>query len=505
MNQKEEQHIFPDYGGLFEYVSEKYGENYTFEDIDNAVREKEYKGNEWMYDTFAFYILETVTADFYRYEDPTAFKDDPLIQTLKYYADAQDSSYYRAVLAFYNGEYKQCIDQLKKHIKEGDKSDEPYDELVIAEDYLAVFKNGFQGFWDELAAIFKEVNSVPYMNDLLNAIKLFYESDDSDEVKDALITVGRNIPDGYLVNEMLGICYAQDKMWKNAAAYYAAVPERAVLYYDTLYFNTAYAASKCRDLDRAIKYYEFCLEINKYYPYAMNNYGYELIRDKRLDDAKKIFEELLSDEELQKANGLSYIVNNYARVLLLLKLFDEAKDFANNSPRKIAKDILQRIERCDNTTDDRDDTAENEEQGPRKKGGKKQSQFSTEKLLEDELEARLIHGDDVFGPKLKIYDHEDDLYGRQYVIPVGRLDLLCEDSEGNYWIIELKKDSGYDDAFAQTMEYIRWFEENKAKDNGKKVYGIICLNGPDEELVEKVRKEPRIKLFEYTISYNEIV
>jgi len=38
-------------------------------------------------------------------------------------------------------------------------------------------------------------------------------------------------------------------------------------------------------------------------------------------------------------------------------------------------------------------------------------------------------------------------YGRQFIIPIGRLDLLCEDEEGNLYIIELKKDSGYDDAF----------------------------------------------------------
>lgn len=69
----------------------------------------------------------------------------------------------------------------------------------------------------------------------------------------------------------------------------------------------------------------------------------------------------------------------------------------------------------------------------------------------------------------------------------------------------MKKDSGYDDAFTQTMEYIKWYEENKAKDCGKKVFGIICLNGPDKELIEKVRNEPRIKLFEYAISYKEII
>lgn len=84
-----------------------------------------------------------------------------------------------------------------------------------------------------------------------------------------------------------------------------------------------------------------------------------------------------------------------------------------------------------------------------------------------------------------------------------RLDLLCEDENDNFVIIELKKDSGYDDAFVQLSEYIKWFDENKVKDN-QKTYGIICLNNPSEDLIQQVKANDRIKLFEYKISYTEI-
>ena len=107
----------------------------------------------------------------------------------------------------------------------------------------------------------------------------------------------------------------------------------------------------------------------------------------------------------------------------------------------------------------------------------------------------------VFGKKLKIY-RRHGVYGRQYIIPIGRLDLLAEDREGSLYIIELKKDSGYDDAYGQIVPYLDWFEKHH---KGVKVYGIICLNRPDRKLVEKVRRDPRIRLFNYTISYDEIV
>lgn len=72
--------------------------------------------------------------------------------------------------------------------------------------------------------------------------------------------------------------------------------------------------------------------------------------------------------------------------------------------------------------------------------GIKRQQFSNEKLLENELTARIESDMSVFGMNLKEYKRKGE-YGRQYIIPVGRLDLLCEDNQGNLYVVELKKDS----------------------------------------------------------------
>ena len=52
--------------------------------------------------------------------------------------------------------------------------------------------------------------------------------------------------------------------------------------------------------------------------------------------------------------------------------------------------------------------------------------------------SKIESGFPVFGKKLKIYMRKGE-YGRQYIIPIGRLDLLCEDNEGELYIIELKR------------------------------------------------------------------
>lgn len=132
----------------------------------------------------------------------------------------------------------------------------------------------------------------------------------------------------------------------------------------------------------------------------------------------------------------------------------------------------------------------------------KHRQFSKEKLLEEELTARIESGMQVFGKHLKVYKRKGE-YGRQYNIPVGRLDLLCEDANGNLYVVELKKDSGYDDVYEQITQYLAWFEQSE-KFKGKKVYGIICLNHPAQELLSKVHADKRIRIFEYQISYTEL-
>lgn len=78
---------------------------------------------------------------------------------------------------------------------------------------------------------------------------------------------------------------------------------------------------------------------------------------------------------------------------------------------------------------------------------------------------------------------------------------MCEDDNGELYIIELKKDSGYDDAYKQTLEYLEWFEKNWT--DYKKVWGIICLNNPTKELLDKVHSDNRMKIYEYMISYVE--
>ena len=107
----------------------------------------------------------------------------------------------------------------------------------------------------------------------------------------------------------------------------------------------------------------------------------------------------------------------------------------------------------------------------------------------------------MFGKQLHLYRRNGE-YGRQYVIPIGRLDLFCEDADGNLYVIELKKDGGYGDAYAQLAADVDWFQKSK-QFSKHSVSGILCVNHPSPQLLQKVHTDARMRLYEYQISYTE--
>ena len=267
----------------------------------------------------------------------------------------------------------------------------------------------------------------------------------------------------------------------------------------------AWSYGKLKNYREEEKYYRKSIEIAPDMEFSFNNLGYCLYKQKKYREALDVFKQCLDE-----GKDLFYAGTNYVRVLIALGRNADAKKFIKADRYKVSKSMKDKVAKLDNHNarlkkDVPVDTSEiDDTEGIEKAAidmGVKREQFSNEKLLEDELTARIENGVPVFGLNLKVYKRKGE-YGRQYIIPVGRLDLLCEDNAGNLYVIEIKKDSGYDDAYKQTAEYLDRFEKSP-KFKGKKVYGIICLNNPTKELIDKVHADNRMKLFEYQISYTE--
>lgn len=351
--------------------------------------------------------------------------------------------------------------------------------------YLASpLKDGFPGMWTKIGKMIEKIDAQPGLVEMCHAMEVICYSKDNNEIIDALTKVLMANSEVHLANQLLGYTYYNAKMWKNAIAQFEQfldVEDRFSLFYrDQIYFWLAWAYGKTKNYIDEERCFRKSLEILPNGEHALNNLGYCLYKQKRYDEAQEIFQRCIDE-----GRDGAYPVKNLERTLLAKKKLAQAtgEDLFGDEP------IFE------------DEEAREEPQTTRPSTNN--NQFSSEKLLEDELILRLERGSDVFGIPLRVYERKG-AYGRQFIIPAGRLDILAVDDDENLYVIEVKKDSGYDDAYAQTLRYIEWLEENMVKD-GQTVQGIICLNNPDPGLVDKVRANAKVRLFEYKIFYEEVI
>lgn len=218
------------------------------------------------------------------------------------------------------------------------------------------------------------------------------------------------------------------------------------------------------------EYYRKSLEALPVGENTLNNLGYSLYKQRKFKEAQSVFEDCL-----RQNRDVRYAANNLVRTLLAQGKKGEAQRVIQEHERFVSKDLKRRAEKPVGKVKNAvpEPAVTDVEAETIVDIGVKKQQFSSEKLLEDELVQRMEIGIPVFGMPLRIYQKRG-VYGRQFVLRNGRLDILGIDTAGDLYVIELKKDSGYDDAYAQTREYIDWIEEDVAV-KGQRVFGIICL------------------------------
>lgn len=452
-------------------------------------------------------IVVVTTEELDKYDESLAASNDSLFGLICDNIEKlnQDSYFFWAFYYYLKKQYRKCKNCIHKMCAEIQKK-EAFNEDEVLDSFLVPFKNAPSEVWDFGIEEVKSVKSEAGIPEFCDLVTLYYRSGDNDVVADALSSFLQKYPDYKSPNEMLGYTYYNMSMWNNAIACFERVTEEYYFSMADIYWMLAWSSGKIKNYEEEEHYYRMSYELAPDVSFTLNNLGYSLYKQKEYLEAGKIFRQCLEEKK-----DLPCAANNYVRVLVALGRNADAKKFVNSGAFKISKVIRDRVKKLENHNTrlrkndevvnlDFDDADSTEKQAI--DIGVKRQQFSNEKLLEDELTARMESGQSVFGMNLKVYKRKGE-YGRQYRIPVGRIDLFCEDDAGNLYVVELKKDSGYDDAYEQTVQYLDWFEKSE-KFKGKKVYGIICLNNPAKELIDRVHEDKRMKVFEYQISYREL-
>ena len=460
-------------------------------------------------------LLYVVSTGYIKY-DKSSFKKDAFIELLckNIKLLPKDNLFYIAVYHYFKQEYKLFFKQLEGQLTQDyeackDKITSPdqfLDEGGFIDMFFEPFKEGYPGFWREFAQLLKKYPCQSGLPELCEVLDAYYSCKTDDEALEILLDALQKYPEFILIKELTAFTYYSLKMWNNAAAYFESIDGKAIFFREhDLHFMMGWIYGKLKRRKDEEACYRKSLEEGPEFIDTINNLGYCLYQQKRHQEAISYFERCLEMDP-----SYTYAANNIIRAYIALGRNKDAKAFVKSGKYKISRDLVKRVEKLDNTNArlkkdivaaDPEPAEEENTQANTVDLGIKRQQFSNEKLLEDELTARIEAGMGVFGLQLKMYKRKGE-YGRQYIIPVGRLDLLCEDDEGNLYVIELKKDSGYDDAYKQTAQYLDWFEKSEMA-KGKKVYGIICLNSPTKQLIDQVHNDKRMRLFEYQISYTE--
>jgi hypothetical protein len=116
--------------------------------------------------------------------------------------------------------------------------------------------------------------------------------------------------------------------------------------------------------------------------------------------------------------------------------------------------------------------------------------------LERDLENFILGNLSLIQEGLEPYKGEE---GRQYQVKSGRIDILAQDKEGNFVVIELKAGTATDAVLTQILAYMADVSHEIAE--GRKVRGIIVAYGFTDRLVSAASLLPNLKLLKYKVKF----
>jgi hypothetical protein len=121
--------------------------------------------------------------------------------------------------------------------------------------------------------------------------------------------------------------------------------------------------------------------------------------------------------------------------------------------------------------------------------------------MEKELENFIIQNwnNTEFGKRFDLIIEDGELISQQYRTDNGPIDILAKDKkDGNYVVIELKKNQTSDDTAGQLARYMGWIKRVK-KDNNVK--GIIVAGTYDKKLDDARLMIPNTEVFLYEVNF----
>jgi hypothetical protein len=124
--------------------------------------------------------------------------------------------------------------------------------------------------------------------------------------------------------------------------------------------------------------------------------------------------------------------------------------------------------------------------------------FSLEYQLRDFLASNL-NSIPFGGRKLQLFVDATGREGIEFPTPVGPIDILATNSDGSFFVFELKRATSSDRTVGQLARYMGWVQQTIGK--GQKVFGVIVAQSVSSNLRYAASIIPNVELFEYKVSF----
>jgi len=124
--------------------------------------------------------------------------------------------------------------------------------------------------------------------------------------------------------------------------------------------------------------------------------------------------------------------------------------------------------------------------------------IAREFALESDLRNYISRNLSVIESGLRLYEDEG-ITGIEFAADGRRIDILCQDRDGHFVVLELKVSRGYDRVMGQILRYMAWVKKNLADD--KPVRGMIVASHITSDLKLAASLVPDVSLVEYEISF----
>ena len=431
--------------------------------------------------------------------------------------------YPRAYLAYLDGKETELITYLVKVAQQEERT-RPFTSAELLSAFILPFENSpklLLRLADRLADALNQVHpkSPPALT-----LRGFVKSEDNPEgaINDFVCALEID-EDFWLAAWWCGSAYEQENNWQAACNYYhKALRSEVAQQMPDIHFDLAWCLGKLKDLQGEEKSYRACLELYPDCPNARNNLGWSLNKQGKYKEALEVFE-----EAIKRGNDGKYPLRNKIGVLVKLGQFQEAiKTLEQDTDKKgeltrFARKEIARIRELivkqeqGQTLPKQDiELGEDSAEAPpskrpfeskRRAKSSDDTAFRKERWLEMMLEEMLQENNETLvhklGRRLRMYNHPEKGYGRQFAIPgVGLIDLLVEDIDtSDLIVIELKRGQSDDQVVGQTSRYMTWVRKNLAKGD-QKTFGVICVHRASENLRLAAENIPGLTVFEYELN-----